>query len=285
LLFIKNKKAKTFMSVVNSITRKDQNTPVKPRLIYWSNPGERLGGLVLLGLGAWLLFRLGDGTLSFYIHPRFNILIALTGLCIVFVGGWLALWYKPAEREKKSLRLGLELISGVILVAVVALVGLFVAPRPLDNSRLNLTSNKSGVAISAGSSNRALAQALLNQDWKDTSKLDTTKWNLLDWSAALNEPQRAESLLGRPSDVVGFVVQPKGENSRYFLLTRYVVVCCTADSSALKIPVISDNAQTLEDGQWVRVRGVLGKSANETIAFVGSSVDVIPRPTQPYIFP
>ena len=283
------------MSVVNFLTRtlistrfcsRNRNRPDKPGFLVGKRLTiERLGGLTLVGLGSWLLLRLWDGTLTFYLHPRFNILIALTGQLIIFVGGWLAFWYRGNPTEKNSGRQALEVISGIVLAAVIALAGLLVPPRPLDYSRLNLSSTKSGVAVSTGSSNRALAQALLNQDWKDTAKLDTVRWNLLDWSAALNEPERAESLLGRPSDVVGFVVQPKVENSRYFLLTRYVVVCCTADSSALKLPVISDNAQALEDGQWVRVRGTLGKSANETLAFLASGVDIIPRPAQPYIFP
>lgn len=269
------------MSVVNPLTQ--LNSQVKPRLSYKLNFKERLGGLVLLGLGAWLLLRVWDGTLSYYLHPRFNVLIALTGLCLVFVGSWLLLWYKNSSSEQMSG--GLEGVSGMALVAVVVLAGLIVPPRPLDSSRLNLSSTKSGVAVSGGSSNRALAQALLKQDWKDTSKLDTVRWSLLDWSAALNDPQRAENLIGRPSDVVGFVIRPKAESSRYFLVARYVVVCCTADSSALKVPVVSDTAQTLEEGQWVRVRGVLGKSSNETITFLASSVDIISRPTQPYLFP
>lgn len=271
------------MPAITPVLTKSDNLWKKLRGFYRLGFRVRLGGLVLLGLGAWLLLRLWDGTLSFYLHPRFNLLIAFSGLGLVFLGGWLLLWHKAEKLEKTHG--GVVEFSGMLLVGLVALAGLVLPPRPLDNNRLNVSSSKSGVAVSGGNSNRALAQALLNQDWKDTNKLDTVRWNLLDWSAVLNDPKRADSLIGRPADVIGFVIQAKAESTRYFLLARYVVVCCTADSTVLKIPVISDTAQAVEEGQWVRVRGTLGKGANENIAFLASTVESIARPSQPYIFP
>lgn len=249
----------------------------KARFKTWSS------GLTLIGLGGWLLLRLLDGTLSYYLHPRFNLLIGVTGLAIILLGGWLMIGGKVGFDEPDFK--GLELLTGITLIGLVALFGLLVMPRPLDSSRLNLTSTKGGVAVSGGNTNRALAQALLKQDWKDSNTLDTVRWSLLDWSAALNDPQRAEKLQNRPADVVGFVVRPPGGSKGYFLVARYVVVCCTADSSALRVPVISDKVQELEEGQWVRVRGVLGQGSNGVTAFLGNNVEVVPRPAQPYIFP
>jgi uncharacterized repeat protein (TIGR03943 family) len=216
--------------------------------------------------------------LNYYLHPRFNLLVGLTGLVIVQLGGWM-LWRKSRQPEA-----GTGSLTGAALLGIVALVGLVITPRPLDDNRLALTGT-SGNSLNAGSVNRALADALLKQDWKNASSLDTTHWSLLDWSAALNDPQRAEKLLDRPVDLVGFVIHPAGNSTHYFMVARYVLVCCTADSNALRLPVVSNKTADLEEGQWVRVRGTLSQNASGTIAFLAASVETVPTPAQPYIYP
>ena len=237
-------------------------------------------GLALLTLGAWLEWRLGDGTLSYYLHPRFNLLIGFTGLIVGGLGVWLLL---PKSRYVTPENSPLKAFSGITLVALVALFGLIVLPRPLDGTRAALVSGTG--ANSGGSSNRALAAALLKQDWNNAASLDTVSWNLLDWSAALNDPQRAEKLIDHPFDVTGFVILPVTTSSRNFLVARYVVVCCTADANALRVPVVSEKAQEVEAGQWVRVRGTLGRGSNGIVSFLANSVEIVARPANPYINP
>jgi uncharacterized repeat protein (TIGR03943 family) len=232
--------------------------------------------LTFILLGAWLLWRLWDGTLSYYLHPRYNLLIAVSGLALTFLGGWL-IWQRLEQTGKapeKAGKLEAGLITGLILVGVIALLGLLVTPHPLESQLTPAQSN---------GGNRALADALQKQNWQEASAADTIRWNLLDWSAALNNPDRAAQLKGRPADVVGFVIRPSSGSSQYFWVARYVVVCCTADSTALRVPVFSQGSD-LQEGQWVRVKGSLG-NANGNFGFIASNIQSVARPAQPYIYP
>ncbi len=228
--------------------------------------------LILLGL--WLGWRLMDGTLSYYLHPRFNLLIAATAAILILLGGKNLLFGRAKKIDPHAV---LNPASLALLGLVVAL-GLLVTPQPLETNRLTGGAN-------SGSANRALSDALLKQNWQNAANLDTVRWSLLDWSAALNDRERAAKLTGRPVEVTGFVVRPEGAGSRYFLLARYVVVCCTADSTALKLPVVAAETANLEEGQWVKVRGTLGQATNGVFGFLADSVEKITRPAQPYIYP
>jgi|GEM_PF-808449 len=230
--------------------------------------------LLLILLGLWLGWRLLDGTLSYYLHPRFNLLIAATAALLILLGGKNLLLGRPKKPDPHAMLNP----AALVLLGLVVGLGLLVTPQPLETNRLTGGAN-------SGSANRALSDALLKQNWQNNPNLDTSHWNLLDWSAALNDNERAAKLTGRPVEVTGFVVRPEGVGSRYFLLARYVVVCCTADSTALKLPVIAAGIAGLEEGQWVRVRGTLGQATNGVFGFLADSVENIARPAQPYIYP
>lgn len=234
---------------------------------------------MLVALSGWLEWRLLDGTLSYYLHPRFNLLVALTALTLTFLGGWL-MWRQIVAPSRQRL----VSLSVVLPVALVAVIGLVVVPRPLSNIG-GAAESKSAAGLANGSVNRAMSEVVQKQDWNNPARLDTAKWSLLDWSAALNNPQRAALLVGSTVDVTGFVVQPANQNGRTFLLARYVVVCCTADSTALRLPVVTARNAELEEGQWVRVRGVVVQGASGSPGFSATSLEPVAQPAQPYIYP
>jgi len=238
--------------------------------------GNLTVSLVLLALSAWLGWRLLDGTLSYYLHPRFNLLIALTGITLAFLGGWiLQKQLLPGQPSGQVVNLKM-----LLPVCLIALAGLLVMPRPLSNVAGTAQEGTSGSNI-----NRALTEAVQKQTWEDPATLETAKWNLLDWSAALNNAQRAEKLVGSPVDVTGFVILPANTTQRYFFLARYVVVCCTADSTTLRLPVVASKNIELEADQWVRVRGSVGRNSTGGIVFNATDLEITPPPAQPYIYP
>ncbi len=232
-----------------------------------------LGGLALVGLGLWLWWRLLDGTLAYYLHPRFNLLVGASGLILIGLGGWQLRWSQSQSQARAGR-------SEVVLVGLLALAGLLVTPHPLENVATGGSPTRSGPV-----STRLLTEALQKQDWQNAATLDTRRWSVLDWSAALNDSDRAEKLIGQPVDLTGFVVRPAGAGGGTFWLARYVVVCCTADSTALRLAVSSPASSGLEDNQWMRVQGSLGRNSAGTISFLADRVDRVARPTQPYIYP
>lgn len=228
-------------------------------------------GLGLLALSGWLDWRLLDGTLSYYLHPRFNLAVAVTGLVLAFLGGW-TVWRQVGRATPRQI-VSLKIAVPVALFAAAALL---TAPHPLNNT---------GGKSESLAGNQTLTAALQKQDWNNSGKPDTQGWNLLDWSAALNNPQRAAQLAGERLDVTGFVIQPANRNGRSFMLARYVVVCCTADSTALKLPVETTRNTDLENGQWVRVQGVVARDANGSTWFSATTLEPIAQPAQPYLYP
>jgi putative membrane protein len=233
-----------------------------------SLPEQWATGLALVALGSWPVWRLLDGSLANYLHPRFNLLAGFTGLVLIQLGGWL-LWRKSRREPSGNLS---RSMAGIALVALVAMAGLLLKPAAVENVTGEMPLNNG--------SNRALAAALQQRDWNAAT--DTSVWNLLDWSAALNNSDRVEQLVGKPVNLVGFVTNNK---ARSFEVARMVVVCCVADSAALSLPVAADNLPTLEEGQWVQVRGVLAKAGNGVPVVNASNVELIQRPAQPYLYP
>jgi uncharacterized repeat protein (TIGR03943 family) len=219
-----------------------------------------LAGLALLGLGFWLLWRLTEGKLNYYIHPRFNLLVLICGVVLLGLSGWVF--------ARRTLS-GKGLTLTIILLALTALIGLTVLPQPLQTKSQNLA-------------NRPYSSQMVTALNNRTSPADTQNWNLLDWYVALGEPTRAEQLLDSPVNLVGLVVTA---NSNTFTLGRYVVWCCTADSNLLRLPVQSPLGSELKEGQWVRVQGSLIKTASGSAIFSAAKVELIDAPAQPYIYP
>jgi uncharacterized repeat protein (TIGR03943 family) len=245
-----------------------------------AEPGNRLTwlknlvvGCGLLVLSGWLDWRLLDGTLSYYVHPRFNLLVALASLSLTFLGGWL-IWRQLGATSKTPV-VSLKVVLPVILFAGAALV---TTPQPLNNT-----------ADTGKPANGVLRQtstaALQNQDWSNPGKIDTSGWSLLDWSVALNNPQRAAFLVGGKVAATGFVIQPANRTGRSFWLGRFVVVCCTADSTTLKLPFVTTRNTDLENGQWVHLQGTVVKDSNGNIGFQADNLEAITPPAQPYIYP
>lgn len=275
-------------------------------------------GAVLLGIGVMLLTKVVEGAVPFYIHPRYTPLIAVTAVVLIglALGHLLPVWRAltpQTQRLTRSLGLGLAPIlvvafwvhsplvwgvalallavpllrfaqtqglvgrfgwSGFWLVLPIA-VGLLVASQPLGTAALE-TKN------------------ILNQAPKTTSRWqtrdpnDTTQWTLVDWASALWQQPDPTQLGGKAVDVIGFVYRPKDNTPDTAHVARFVVACCTADSSGVSLPFKGEGIAAFEADTWVRVVGVLrwadlGKGREPFIE--ASSVTVVPRPATPYLYP
>lgn len=67
-----------------------------------------------------------------------------------------------------------------------------------------------------------------------------------------------ESYYDKRFKIVGFVVKPEGWPDNRFLLMRYMIAHCSADSTAVALLVESDAAKDLQNDQWVEVYGTVG---------------------------
>jgi putative membrane protein len=95
-------------------------------------------------------------------------------------------------------------------------------------------------------------------------------------------------LQGQPIEMIGFVWRRPEIAGDQFVLSRFVVTCCTADGLAVGMPVVWPKASEFSTDSWVRVRGVVGLATvlgQEEAVIVAEEVAAIPQPAEPYLTP
>lgn len=236
-------------------------------------------GLLLFGLGIFLLTRITSGTLNFYISQRFGWLTILAVLGLLLVGGsyqYLTSTSKRAstgeeeDSHQHSHNLG---CAGLLLILLPIILGLVVPPRPLGIAALE---NRE---ISVGSLDSVLPAAVRSA--QDTG---TSERSILDWVLAFSAkewPSETDS-----ANVTGFVYRSDDTDEDSFIVTRFVIGCCAADATAVGLTVQWPAARELVEGEWVQVYGQFAApERNEMPVLVAEQVQAVPEPNQPYLYP
>ena len=125
--------------------------------------------------------------------------------------------------------------------------------------------------------------------------------DLVQLDIALYENQ--EQLSGHRFRLTGFVYKDPDLENNQFVIARFVIVCCLADTVPIGIIAESPNASDLKSDTWVEAEGVLKMlstfNAADTIEpvsnFHGANTDIpdfvitglkkIPTPNDPYLYP
>ena len=252
-----------------------------------------LKGMLLFGLGIFLLTRITSGALNYYISQRFGWLTMAAVLGLFLVGGSYRYLFRVAEHthvgeddhdhaSQHDHHHGHALgWAGLLLISLPIILGLLVPPRPLGVAALQ---NRE---ISAGALDSVLPAAVRPAQVKASGER-----TILDWVLAFHERQwPAETEI---ADVIGFVYHDDNVDERQFTLTRFVVGCCAADAMAVGLPVSLGteggpgqlSLGELEEGQWVRVVGRFAAPVgNGMPALVAEQLDSVPEPNQPYLYP
>lgn len=232
--------------------------------------------LLLGALGIFLFSKVMDGRVLLYINQRFVLLVLLGALVLIFLAQ-LVLRERPApdaDDEDDHHGHGHDHRSGwgLFLLALPLLIGLLVPERPLGAQALSTR----GVNVFAvgGSSGRL--------------GLPPEQRSILDWLREAAEDPSGAVYAGQSADVTGFVFHDPRLGNDQFMIGRFTIACCVADASALGLAVQTSGAQNLPANTWVRVRGVMDstKLDGRTVPLIlADSVEEIPEPEQPYLFP
>ncbi|MBK8032118.1 MAG: TIGR03943 family protein [Chloroflexi bacterium] len=230
---------------------------------------------LLIGLGLYFVVNIISGNLTNYINVRFSWLSYVAAVLFLLIGAFSALGLLNARRAEHDHHHDHDhdhsaISWGTLIVVAVPLVlGTLIPSRPLGAESVD-----GNVSITASSVDNMVLS------------IEPSKRNVLDWLRVFNATDDYATLSGQPADVIGFVyLEPTfGENQ--FMVARFTVSCCVADASAIGIPVQWPEA--VEQGQWVRVTGVM-----ETGDFRGDAapilhaqaVEVVEQPEHPYLYP
>jgi uncharacterized repeat protein (TIGR03943 family) len=252
--------------------------------ILWAN--RRLPQLaVFFGLGLFLLGTLLSGTFFWYLSERLLWLVVIS--TIIFLGIPVLLLAGRAETAAHAHDHGPGQPAGepgaapvsatrLVLMALPLILGVLVPARPLSAAAVATKNLNNTAALSVNSSQPA-----------SLASLPFAQYTILDWVRATNgrtDPQRLE---GQSADVIGFVDRDQRLPAGQFLVGRYVTIHCIAEAVAVGM-VVSWPQSAPPDNTWVRVRGRVtldtlgGKPAPKIAA---DSVEVVPQPARPYLYP
>ena len=112
--------------------------------------------------------------------------------------------------------------------------------------------------------------------------------NILDWIVIFNSTDDLSPYVGQTARVTGFVYHDPRLPANQFIVSRFVITCCTADASAIGMIVNWNQSTDLKESSWVEVKGPVqaSKLGGQPIPLIEASyVQSTPQPDQPYLYP
>jgi uncharacterized repeat protein (TIGR03943 family) len=122
-------------------------------------------------------------------------------------------------------------------------------------------------------------------------RVRTGPMNILDWLREISASGDPATLAGEQVDVIGFVYRDDPRFAKnQFMVSRYSISCCVADSAALGliVEIDADKLAAFKQDDWVRVTGRFkrGEFAGEALPIVDSdTVEATSAPQEPYLYP
>lgn len=237
--------------------------------------------LLLLGLFLFLMGKVINNQLLWYINLRF---VVLTQVGIVF----LAILSQRLFTEARKLRAQTadeeplhdhdhEPVSANLWIMLLPLlIGVLIPARPLDSSAVSTKGlTTTSPIISSDSPSRPF-------------ETESEQRNVLDWVKLFYFEKDLNPYIGQQASVVGFVYFDQRLPQGQFFVSRFILSCCAADGYAVGMIVEWSGAGTLEQDDWVQVKGPV-----EAVSFEGATspliraeaVEFVLQPDQPYLYP
>lgn len=258
-----------------------------------------LKALILVGLAIFLADKLFNGTLYYYIAPRFAWLSLVAVALFIALAQSYGLFDRSASDDAQTEGLS-PLPAGsephdhddhahhhhhheparrslwpLLIVAMPVILGVVVPARPLGTSAIANRGVSTDIAVAADAAGSTLT-------------VIPAERNVLDWVRAMNENPAPDALNGAEADVVGFVYRDPLFADDQFMVARFVLVCCVADATPVGLVVQTPDAAAFQADTWVRVRGAFAQGAvngEPMPVLVAESVEAVAPPPQPYLYP
>ncbi|MNZ76587.1 hypothetical protein D3C78_951000 [compost metagenome] len=263
--------------------------------------------LILLGFALYIGYLSRSGSLHYYIAPDMEIWIAYSTLPLAIMS--LGLAYQ-ALFHKESTLCDCERPLSVSIFKNVTMYGLFLFPLLLGI----LLPDQALGSMAAAKKGMTLGSPVLASEQLDTMFKSPDKYNV-EFAEVAKAIYRQEVIevkpeayseiigaielfkeqfVGKTIKISGFVYDDPSSNQKHeFILGRFLVQCCTADANPFGVLITWDPssyslANTLQKDSWIEVQGVLEtlqRDGKEIIAVSATSINPIPRPDTPYVYP
>lgn len=97
-----------------------------------------------------------------------------------------------------------------------------------------------------------------------------------------------EHYIGKSVNISGFVYRESAMPPDQFVVSRFAMNCCSADSMPYGLMIRSDHAATYEDDSWLQVTGTLEiteYNGNEIMILQATNAEPIAPSDTPYVYP
>ena len=247
---------------------------------------ECLKTAILGGLGLYFVAMIASGNLANYVNVRFAWLsyVAAALFLLLSLSSLLHLRearrhnhehqehnHEPHEHEHQHDHSHPTITwPALAVVAIPLLLGTLIPSQPLGAAAVD-----GDLSVSSTQADSAAAYGI-----------PPDKRNILDWLRAFNVAEDMSSFNGQPADIIGFVYRDKDYAPDQFMVARFAISCCVANSIAVGLPV--QWSQALDADTWVRISGQwqMGSFREESQPVIQpDTVEVIDQPEHPYLYP
>ncbi len=236
--------------------------------------------VLLLLLGVFLLLRVVDGTVLYYINQRFVVLTGLAaGGFVLVAASYILVSGRQAHDHSHDHDHGDVTWAGLLLVALPLLLGWLVPSRPLGAAAIG---NRE---INIGQMGALASVAPPQAD--NSMGLVAGEKNILDWLHDFQSSSDPADFAGQEVHVVGFVYRDGRFPADSFMVARFTVSCCVADAAPIGLIVRWPDAASLPADQWVDVTGhfAVGDFDGQQVPIlVVDDLTLVQPPAQPYLY-
>lgn len=238
--------------------------------------------LLLLGMCIFLASKLASGKLTYYVNLRF---IPLTIFGIIFLAVLVQTLFTEVKRSRQRAQDAEQdehdhnhesVSANLWFMLVPLLIGVLIPSRPLNSSAFATKGfNTNSPLVSADSSAKLF-------------ETPSEERNILDWIKLFNYETDLTPFIGQKASVIGFVYFDESLGENQFFVSRFIISCCAADGFAIAMVGEWPQTSTLEKDSWVLVKGTVQSITlhNQAVPLIqAESVQAVPIPEQPYLFP
>lgn len=252
-------------------------------ITHWENYWQKfLPWLEACAIGAWgiVLTKLWlSGQLFLLVHPNYIPLTAIAGLGLIAIGAVEA-WrvfqrrrYSYTNNNQQHVTLIKPSLSSSLLL-IVAIVALFINPRPFTSEK----------AIHRGVIDNVADARTIPKSFRASNRPEER--TLVEWVRTISAYPEPDAYKGQKVKFTGFVVHAPDQPDNEFLITRFVITCCAADVYPVSLPIkITESRAKYPPDRWLQIEGqadVETTKGKRQVVIVASNITAIAEPKNPY---
>lgn len=267
------------------------------------------GVALTLVIGTATIWLAATGQLVLYIHPRY-VAFTIAMITIGMVLSLLALAMgnaedhehdvgdtadrstapesaRPTRRRRRFGRAAAGSVATLVTVAIAATL-ILLPPTTLTSATASIRGLGDGQAGAGAVANGPLTGGTDGAGGSGGSASATTEFTILQWANTLRQTSDLSYYENKGVDVTGFISPSPTDPDDTFVVTRFVITCCTVDAQPVGVTVYSpDWKSSFAKDDWVRITGTFtanpSRVSSASIALVPRSLTQVAQPRDPYL--